>query len=175
MKAYRSRLVIALMTVSLIATACSSSTGSGEVPDSTMADGMDMGTEGAGVYPFGSPMDGGEADQVIEIIAMDDFSFSPTNVAVQSGEIVTFKVTNAGAIPHDFTLGTEEMQEEHEAEMVEMGGNMDMHGEPNVFSLEPGETKEMTWRFEESGPIVFGCHQPGHYAAGMKGSVVINS
>ncbi len=175
MKAYRSRLVVAVMTMGLIAAACSSSTGSDEVSEPTMADGMDMEDEGTGDYPFGSPMDGGEAGQVIEITAMDDFSFSPNSVAVKSDQIVTFRVTNGGAIPHDFTLGTAEMQEEHEAEMVEMSGNMEMHDEPNVFSLEPGETKEMTWHFVDSGPIIFGCHQPGHYAAGMKGSVVINS
>lgn len=173
MKAYRSRLVIALMAVSLIVAACSSTTDSNEVADTTMADDMDM--EGAGEFSFGSPMEGGDVDHVIEITAMDDFSFSPKNVAVQSGEVVTFRVTNAGAIPHDFVLGTEEMQDEHEAEMAEMSGDMDMHSEPNVFSLEPGETKELTWHFTDSGSIIFGCHQPGHYAAGMKGSVLIGS
>jgi len=175
MKAYRTRLAVAVMTVGLIAAACSSSTGSDEISDSTMADGMHMQDEGAGDYPFGSPMDGGEADQVIEITAMDDFSFSPNSVVVESNQIVTFRVTNGGAIPHDFTLGTVEMQDEHEAEMAEMSGNMEMHDEPHVFSLEPGETKEMTWHFKDSEPIIFGCHQPGHYGAGMKGSLVINS
>lgn len=163
------------MTVGLIIAACSSDGGTDEVPDPTMAEGMDMQDQGTDDFSFGSPVDGAEADQVIEITATDSLSFSPESVVVESGQIVTFRVTNGGAIPHDFTLGTQEMQDEHEAEMVEMSGNMEMHDEPNMFSLEPGETKEMTWHFKDSGPIIFGCHQPGHYAAGMKGSVVINS
>lgn len=175
MKPIRSQLFFAILAVTFVATACGSSTEPGEVSNSTMTDGMDMAGDEAGNFPFGSPMEGADADQVIEITAMDDFSFSPNSVSVESDQVVTFKVTNVGAIPHDFTLGTAEMQDEHEAEMVEMGGNMEMHEEPNVFSLEPGETKEMTWHFMESGPIIFGCHQPGHYAAGMKGSIVINS
>ena len=163
-----------MLALLLVTAACSSDSGP-DVPtasSSTMAEDMDMDESS---YSFGDPMDASTADREIAIVAMDDFSFSPQSIIVEAGEIVTFKVTNEGAIPHDFTLGDTEMQDEHEAEMVEMGANMEMHDEPNVFSLDPGETKEMTWHFKESGPIIFGCHQPGHYAAGMKGSIVINS
>ncbi len=172
---YRIPAGIALIVLLVTTAACSSDSGATDQPvvSSTMADGMDMGESAE--YPFGDPMDASAADRTIEIAANDDFSFSPSSVIVEAGETVTFKVTNTGAIPHDFTLGDSALQDEHEAEMAEMGGNMEMHDEPNVFSLEPGETKTMTWHFKESGPILFGCHQPGHYAAGMKGSVVINS
>jgi uncharacterized cupredoxin-like copper-binding protein len=164
---------VLVIVLTIVASACSSESNA-ETTTSTMADDMDMGGEHA-EYPFGEPMEAGAADRTIEITANDDFSFSPANVIVEAGETVTFKVTNGGAIPHDFTLGDAEMQDEHEAEMAEMGGNMAMHDEPNVFSLEPGETKEMTWHMKASGPIIFGCHQPGHYVAGMKGTIVINS
>lgn len=93
-------------------------------------------------------------------------------MTVATGEVVTFKVTNVGAIPHDFVLGDDHLQEEHEAEMAEMSGDMAMHDEPNAFVL-VGETKEMTWMMTEGGEILFGCHQPGHYQAGMKGTVTI--
>ena len=84
------------------------------------------------------------------------------------GETITFRVTNEGNIPHDFTLGTAEMQDEHEEEMGE--GPM-MHDEPNAVSVEPGETKELTWMFTEEGTTLYGCHEPGHYDAGMVGEV----
>jgi uncharacterized cupredoxin-like copper-binding protein len=84
-------------------------------------------------------------------------------------------VTDTGAIPHDFTLGDEVVQDEHEAEMVEMGGQMEMHDEPNLLSMQPGETKEITWTFTEAGQILMGCHQSGHYAAGMLGTISIES
>ena len=36
-----------------------------------------------------------------------------------------------------------------------------------------GETMELTWRFGENGIVIFGCHEPGHYAGGMQGQVTV--
>lgn len=124
-------------------------------------------------FSFGEPADAASADRVIEIDALDAFAFDPDEITVEAGETVTFRVTNTGAIPHDFTLGDEAMQDEHEAEMAEMGGEMEMHDEPNLLALEPGETKELTWHFTEPGEILIGCHQTGHYDAGMKATVTV--
>jgi uncharacterized cupredoxin-like copper-binding protein len=65
------------------------------------------------------------------------------------------------------------MQDAHEAEMAEMSGDTAMHDEPNAFILQAGDTKEMTWHMTQSGEILFGCHQLGHYAAGMKGTITM--
>lgn len=124
-------------------------------------------------FSFGEPADAASADRVIEIDALDTLEFDPSEITISVGETVTFRVTDPGALPHDFTLGTAEMQDEHEAEMAEMSGDMMMHDEPNVFALSSGETMEMTWHFTEPGEILFGCHQPGHYGAGMKGTITI--
>ena len=148
----------------------------GEEMGTTGAMAMDdemAGEEGHDQYGFGQPSDE-EPDRVIEVTALDAFAFEPGEIAVTVGETVTFRVTNAGKIPHDFTLGDEELQTEHEAEMAEMGGEMQMHDEANVFSLAPGETKEMTWTFTDAGEVLMGCHQTGHYAAGMLGTITIN-
>ena len=127
-------------------------------------------------YEFGTPMEASDADRVIEITAKDDFTFEPASVTVAEGETVTFRVTNVGVLPHDFTLGDAHLQDEHEAEMAEMAGtDMAMHDEANAFVLQAGETKDMTWQMTEAGEILFGCHQPGHYAAGMVGTLTIGS
>lgn len=163
------RCLALLMALGLVIAACSSVESSG----STMAEGMDMGAEHSDVFKFGDPMEAFMATRVIEITANDDFTFLPSGATVTKGEIVTFRVTNTGKIPHDFVLGDAHMQDHHEAEMAEMGGDMDMHDDPNTLVLEPGETKEMTWSMTETGEILFGCHETGHYAAGMKGTIVI--
>lgn len=54
-------------------------------------------------------------------------------------------------------------------------GEMMMHDDPNTLSLEPGETGELTWRFTGSGEVLYGCHQPGHYAGGMVGSIDVQA
>ncbi len=140
--------------------------------DMTMDTEMDMHSDAS--FEFGDPMEAADATRVIEITANDDLTFSPASVTVTEGETVTFRVTNVGAIDHDFTLGDAHMQEEHEAEMAEMAGSdMSMHDEPNAFVIKPGETKEMTWHMTASGEVLFGCHQPGHYAAGMVGTITV--
>ena len=48
-------------------------------------------------------------------------------------------------------------------------GEMAAHGEPNVPPFKSGEQGELTWRFTNPGSILYGCHVPGHYEAGMVG------
>ena len=174
------RYLVLFFVIGLVAAACSSDDGSDAASDAaaetTMAEDMEMEgeEEHSEEFAFGDPMEAADADRVIEITAKDDFTFDPASVTITAGETVTFQVTNVGAIPHDFVLGDAHMQDEHEAEMAEMSGDdMAMHDEPNAFVLEPGETKEMTWHMTEGGEILFGCHQPGHYQAGMKGPVTV--
>ena len=163
------RYVLLVLVIGLIAAACSSSGST----DTTMSDDMSMDDEHT-EFAFGEPALAAEATRVIEISANDNFTFDPDALTVTAGEVVTFKVTNNGQIPHDFVLGGTAVQDEHEAEMQNMTDSDSMaHEEPNAFIIDPGETKEMTWHLTESGEILMGCHQPGHYAAGMKGTIEI--
>ncbi len=109
--------------------------------------------------------------RVIEIVALDELRFEPERVTVQAGETVRFVVTNEGEAVHDFFVGTEEEQAEHEREMAEMGGMG--HGDEEALTLDPGETGELTVTFEEPGEVLYGCHQPGHYAGGMVGTITV--
>jgi uncharacterized cupredoxin-like copper-binding protein len=169
----RIRYVVLVIAVSLVAAACGSDdSSSDDSSDTTMAEAMEMDAEDS-EFDFGDPMEASDASRVIEIDANDDFTFFPSGANVTTGETVTFRVTNTGKIPHDFVLGDGVMQDEHEAEMAEMDGDMAMHDEPNAFAIEPGETKDMTWHITGDDDILFGCHQTGHYAAGMKGTVII--
>lgn len=36
-----------------------------------------------------------------------------------------------------------------------------------------GKEAALTRTFTEAGTLVIGCHQPGHYAAGMKATLTI--
>lgn len=121
-------------------------------------------------FHFGMPADAADADRTIEIAAAD-IVFEPDSLTITVGETITFTVTNTGALPHDFLIGTSEMQDEHDAEMAE--GMTGMHEEPNAFVLAAGETKSLTWTFTEAGELLFGCHQIGHYAAGMVGTITV--
>ena len=153
-----------LIAVAAMAIAgCTQGTGAPTNPDH----GSGSGSE----FSFGSPAPAADADRVIEITTTDNLAFEPADITVKIGETITFRLINQGNLIHDFTLGDQAAQDHHEAEMAAMAGMS--HGDPNVVVVPAGETVELTWTFTEPGTILIGCHQPGHYAAGMTGRVTV--
>lgn len=111
----------------------------------------------------------GPSDRV-EVTLTDTFRIEPASMAVPVGVPVTFVVTNAGVLPHEFYLGDEAAQADHETEMA-MGGMA--HDDPEGIGVDPGETRELTFTFETAGAMLAGCHVPGHYAAGMLAAITV--
>jgi uncharacterized cupredoxin-like copper-binding protein len=107
----------------------------------------------------------------IEVKLTDALRIEPASMTIPAGVPVTFVVTNSGSIEHEFVLGDEAAQAEHE---TEMGGSMGMgQDEEMAIGVDPGETKELTVTFPAAGPILAGCHVAGHYAGGMKATIEI--
>ena len=95
----------------------------------------------------------------------DEMAIEVSENEFMVGETVRFEVTNTGVIVHEFYLGTAEEQADHAEEMEQMGGMG--HDEPNGVAVEPGDTETLEYTFTEEGQILAGCHEPGHYEAGM--------
>lgn len=105
---------------------------------------------------------------------MTDNAFDPDSVAVAAGETVTFRFTNNGAAEHDAFIGDAEAQKEHGEAMASgdhSGHNMK---DGDAVLLEPGKTGEITYAFKEGERLLIGCHQPGHYEAGMKAEITVS-
>lgn len=108
-------------------------------------------------------------------IEMRDIEFSPDEVQVESGETVRFVFHNVGAVAHDAFIGDEAAQQDHEMEMRGSGDadmGMDDGGASDAdesgVTVEPGDTGELIYTFQEGEELLIGCHQEGHYEAGMK-------
>lgn len=106
----------------------------------------------------------------IEVTLTDALRIEPASMTVPAGVPVTFVVTNAGALEHEFYLGDEAAQMEHEEEMS-MGGMA--HGDPSGIGVDPGTTAELTYTFPAAGAVLAGCHVAGHYLAGMKADITV--
>ncbi len=107
----------------------------------------------------------------IEVKLTDGLRIEPAAMTVPAGVPVTFVVTNSGSIRHEFVLGDEAAQAEHE---TEMGGSMGMgQDEEMAIGLDPGATKELTVTFPAAASLLAGCHVAGHYAGGMKATVEV--
>jgi uncharacterized cupredoxin-like copper-binding protein len=117
------------------------------------------------VAPSAEPLTG-----EVEVVMTDAMRFVPEPLAVKAGEEVTFVVRNEGVIVHEFFVGTEEEQVEHAAEMAEGGMS---HGHDNALSLGAGESGSLTMVFAEAASLLIGCHEPGHYDAGMKATLTV--
>jgi uncharacterized cupredoxin-like copper-binding protein len=109
----------------------------------------------------------------VEVTLSDKLKMEPAAIAVPAGVPVTFVVTNTGAVLHEFVVGGEEVQAEHEEEMKEAGGMTMVDDEPNAIGVEPGQTKELVMTFDAPGTTLAGCHVVGHYGAGMKATITI--
>ncbi|MFM2105023.1 MAG: hypothetical protein RL338_55 [Chloroflexota bacterium] len=129
--------------------------------------------DGSGAAPTTAPVAATPAPSpiVIEVRLTDSLRMEPAEMTVPVGVPVTFVVTNAGANPHEFVLGSEEEQQAHDAEMAQHGAMM--HDHDYAIAVEAGKTKELTWTFDEVGETYAGCHYPGHYGAGMKATITV--
>jgi len=119
-------------------------------------------SSGASVPPSG---------RVVEV-EMRDVSFSPDRLTVARGETVTFRFHNTGSQVHEAVIGDEAAQMTEEEAMAHAGGGgMGMHGGVEVA---PGATGQLTYTFDKTGELLIGCHEPGHYAAGMKATLSVS-
>lgn len=107
-------------------------------------------------------------------ITMADLAYHPDTFAAKAGELVTFEFLNTDDVVHEAVIGSEAEQLAHETEMDGMGG-MDMGDMGDTGGTElpsvtvaPGESVELKYGFDSPGPVVIGCHEPGHWDQGMR-------
>lgn len=170
------RRLKALGVMALVSIALAACGGEHPASHSGGADGMET-TEsrGRGAFSFGEPADSSESDRTVEVAALDPYEFDPQQIEVEAGETITFLITNEGNQDHEFVLGDETYQDEHEGEMSHSDMDMNMNSEENGVEVAPGTTERITWTFPEEGTVLYACHEPGHYDGGMVGTISLGS
>lgn len=81
-----------------------------------------------------------------------DLQLHPTALRVPLGSVVELRVTNGGDTPHSFTI--------HEFDA-------------DTGMMDPGETRVIKFRADNAGTFETMCDAPGHYEAGMKGTIEV--
>lgn len=108
-------------------------------------------------------------------VTMTDNAYTPKNISAKAGESVTFKFVNDGQMTHEAYFGSEKDQDDHAAEMMGGDGGHSMHmGGDSLVTVEPGKDATVTKKFSETGTVLIGCHQPGHWESGMKATVTVS-
>ena len=116
----------------------------------------------------------GPATAQVEI-TMTDNAYSPTTVTVPRGEKVVLKFTNSGSVEHEAIIGDTTVQDDHAQEMMDGHTMSGIGGDASdrTVTVKPGKTVEITTTFDTAGALIIGCHEKGHYEAGMKATLKV--
>ncbi|MGI8663084.1 MAG: cupredoxin domain-containing protein [Acidimicrobiales bacterium] len=142
---------------------------------------------------------GGSASSKDVAIEMRDIAYSPTTLSVKKGATIMFTFHNAGAIVHEALIGDDAAQQAHAKQMASsssepagsgastdgsMGGmghdsssaasGMHDASSSDFVTVDPGDSATLSHTFDSGGTFIIGCHEPGHYEAGMKVTVTVS-
>ena len=120
---------------------------------------------------IGKPGLASKVSRTVKVDMSDAMRFTPSSIAVRQGETIRFVVRNSGKLDHEMVLGTERELKEH-YELMKKNPEME-HDDANSVDVKPGKTGKIVWHFTKAGRVDFACLEPGHYDAGMKGSVTV--
>ena len=121
-------------------------------------------------HPWGKEGDPRKATKTISVDMADTMRFSPSEVRVKRGDTVKFVVRNSGKVTHEMVIGTAEELAKH-AEVMKKNPGME-HEAPYMAHVAAGKKEEIVWTFDKPGTFMYGCLIPGHWEAGMKGTIV---
>jgi uncharacterized cupredoxin-like copper-binding protein len=113
-----------------------------------------------------------KVDRTITISMTDNMRFTPEIINVKLNETVKFVVINNGKVLHEFVIGTPAELINH-TKMMEKFPGME-HDSPYMAHVNSGKSGEVIWNFNRAGQFEFACLLPGHFLAGMKGTIVVN-
>jgi uncharacterized cupredoxin-like copper-binding protein len=111
--------------------------------------------------------------RTIEVSMSDEMRFEPSVVHVKTGETIRFVVANGGATLHEMVIGASDDLVKH-AELMQRFPGME-HAEPFMAHADEGQQAEIIWTFDRPGTFEYGCLIPGHFEAGMKGTIYVET
>ncbi len=116
----------------------------------------------------------GDAKAVRRTITLrmnDDMRFTPSHIEVREGDTVRLRAENRGKVLHEIVLGTQAELAQH-AQMMQKFPGME-HDEPHMAHVGAGRRGDIVWHFNRPGSFDFACLIPGHYEAGMTGTITV--
>jgi uncharacterized cupredoxin-like copper-binding protein len=133
------------------------------------------------------------APQRVEV-QLKEFAFVPSAVTLKAGIPAELRLVNRGVVEHEFMvyqlghlrmsgMDPQKMHKELEARSYFRGLAVQVEGAAKavermgkdlvMITLAPGQHVLLRFNPTKKGTFEMGCHIPGHYEAGMKGSWVV--
>lgn len=111
-------------------------------------------TSSSSAKPAAPAVAGSGSAQSFTLKGTDTMRFEPATITVKAGQPVQVTLDNMGATIHDFTI---EQGVAQKAQAIAQGGRQ----------------ASATFTIAQAGTYTFICSQPGHEAAGMKGTITV--
>jgi uncharacterized cupredoxin-like copper-binding protein len=130
--------------------------------------------ENHGTFSAGEPGNPKKPARVIKVKMFEEgkkMMFEPARIEVRKGEQIRFVLENDGDENHEFVLATIKENQKHE-ELMKTSPDM-AHDDPNAKRVMTYGTGELLWKFTKRGEFEFACLIPGHYEAGMHGTIIV--
>jgi uncharacterized cupredoxin-like copper-binding protein len=120
---------------------------------------------------FGRKGDPKKVSRTIDVDMSDTMRFAPSELTIKQGETIRFRVKNSGKVMHEMVLGTMQDLKAH-ADMMKKQPGM-AHDESSMVHVPPGKSLMLVWQFTKAGEFHYGCLVPGHFEAGMLGTLTV--
>ena len=104
--------------------------------------------------------------RLVEVDMDDQLTFTPDQHTVAKGETVTFLLTNLGTATHEFAVGPKD-----KVDADQLDGTLVKEAD----GIAGHQVKTLTYTFDGPRPYGFACHEPGHFEAGMKGTIALTN
>jgi uncharacterized cupredoxin-like copper-binding protein len=111
----------------------------------------------------------------VQVVTVDakEFKFTPSEIHVNAGK-AKFILINSGVGAHEFVVYDASKKDiVDKAELAEDEETIMKNVLFEIDELDAGQSKESDTMILEKGSYVIGCHIPGHYEAGMNGTLII--
>ena len=113
----------------------------------------------------------------VEVRMDDSMRFTPNRIEVKEGETIRFVVHNDGKTEHEMVLGSADDIKAHALAMQKGASHGSAHGAAGgaAISVAAGQRGELVVNFDQARTLEMACLIPGHYEAGMRGTLDVQS
>ncbi len=121
----------------------------------------------------GTTGDGGGGEPIEVTVGMTEFAFDPATVTVGTGTEVTVTAENQGSVEHDFVVLDQGREIAAETDLPEDLEEVRVEWAVASLHTDPGTTETGTFTAPAAGDYQIICMVPGHFSAGMEGTLTV--
>jgi uncharacterized cupredoxin-like copper-binding protein len=114
---------------------------------------------------------------MVDMAVRDNMVFSQSDISVPAGQELAIDFVNTSRLPHNIVIvdGDMTVATEVNRDAINQADYLPQH--PAVVAslpmIMPNQTGSITWQPSQPGTYLFICTYPGHFDAGMYGTIII--